>query len=594
MPPCFSRQLRRCLRAFSLVELLCAVAVIGLIVAVVVPSIGSVRTSASQTKLSSDVAVLNRAIALYVAEGGSLDGVVSPLEVIERLKTKTSDADARRHVGPATGRLVDLRLTGTSAAAPGSPRAVWDSTLKKFVLASQGNGISAFYFDDTKANTPAQVETRKASSMLYNGNDGWVWAHGIADATAIGAMTPTTDSVSPSSGSPSPSGFGASSSSSSLAPSLSALPPPVITPASGTFEAIAFPASATVSRNGAPTAGSRLIYMIIHHDNTYTPWNVYGGGFSLAYGDTVLAYNQSTDKTRYVDSVQTRQIYIREPKTLPVPLLTPPGGIFANATFPIGVTILSNGAPGGAFSRLKYRVTSSSGAIGAWTSYFLPVPIKTNETLEAKNFGVDTTSYYDSPAAIGTYKPKFTLVDAFSGTVLPKWTDMTGKLNLVQTISNLLPDNVKADFGFPLLGSPPNSLSFQRLAWNNIPPDADFKIGTFSYYNGTVAANTEATSINLHLDLSLTKPGTQTGSANAHVSLWSSVNSSDGHASADYAQLDNPKTDFAIVVDGVTYTLQLKFANIAVEEGWTDGTRLYVYEGYNGHADLIARFVSSY
>jgi hypothetical protein len=295
-----------------------------------------------------------------------------------------------------------------------------------------------------------------------------------------------------------------------------------------------------------------------------------------------------------VDSVQTRQTYVREPKTLPVPLLTPPGGIFANAAFPIGVTILANGAPGGAFSRLKYRVTSSSGAIGAWTSYSLPVPMKTNETLEAKNFGVDTTSYYDSPAALGTYKPKFTLVDAFSGTVLPKWTDMVGKLNLVQTISNLLPDYVKATFGFPLLGSPPNSLSFQRLAWNNIPPDTDFKIGTFSYYNGTVATNTEATSINLHLDMFLTKPGTQTGSANAHVSLWSSVNSSDGHASADYAQLDNPKTDFAIVVDGVTYTLQLKFANIAVEEGWTDGTRLYVYEGYNGHADLIARFVSSY
>src|SRR5436189_251777 len=126
--PLFRRH-GRCLRAFSLVELLCAVAVIGLIIAVVVPSIGSVRTSAARTKLTSDVAVLNRAIALYVAEGGSLDGVVSPLDVIERLKTKTSEADARRHVGPATGRLVDPRLTGTSAVASGVPRAVWDSTL---------------------------------------------------------------------------------------------------------------------------------------------------------------------------------------------------------------------------------------------------------------------------------------------------------------------------------------------------------------------------------------------------------------------------------------------------------------------------------
>jgi hypothetical protein len=33
---------------------------------------------------------------------------------------------------------------------------------------------------------------------------------------------------------------------------------------------------------------------------------------------------------------------------------------------------------------------------------------------------------------------------------------------------------------------------------------------------------------------------------------------------------------------------------VDADEGWTDGTKLYVYEDSTGHADLIARFVTSY
>jgi prepilin-type N-terminal cleavage/methylation domain-containing protein len=600
IPFTISRRQNRWLRAFSLVEILCVVVVIGMIAGIVLPSIGPVRTSASQTKLSSDVAVLNRAIALYVAEGGSLDGVTNPLEVIERLKTRTSDADTRRHVGPATGRFVDLRLSGksstTSPAASGQPRAVWDPTEKKFVLASEGDGISEFYFDDSKAALAAKEETRKPSDLLYNGNDGWVWENGGTSSSPLAAMTPTTDSVPPSSGSPPSTSFTPSSSNPpSLPSSLNTLPPPTITPASGTFEAVAFPATATIIKNLASGVSSRAVYMIIHSDNTYTPWTTYTAAFALAYGDTVIAYNQSTDAARYVDSVQTRQTYVREPKTLPAPTLTPPGGTYANVLFPLGVTILPNGAPGGAFSKLKYRVTSRAGIVGAWTNYSLPVVVQTYETLEAKNFGVDPTSYYDSASVTGTYTPQISLVDFFTGTVIPKWTDMVGASNLVKTIGNASADDIKATFGQPSdSSSPPNTLEFQRLPLVNIPPDSDFKIGTFSYYNGTVQSGTEASAINLHLDIALTKPGIYAGSANARISLWSSANTSDAKASADYAKLENPKTDFAVVVNGVTYTLQLRFANIKVDEGWTDGTSLFVYEGSNGHADLIGRFVSSY
>jgi type II secretory pathway pseudopilin PulG len=596
----FSRSSTYLRGAFSLVEILCVVCVIALITCIAIPNVGSVRNTVSQTKLSSDVAVLNRAIGLYVAEGGSLDGVVNPVDVLERLKTKTIAADARQHVGPVSGRLVDQRLAARhvtfTEAASNTPRAVWNDTLKKFEIATSGDGIAAFYFDDTKASNPSTTETRKASSMLYNGSEGWVWANGSGGPSGTGgtAAPAFPSPLAPALNSPSspPSTFGPASSG-SLPASLTGLPTPVISPGSGTFEAVSFPTTATISKNGAPSTGSRLVYMIIHGDNTYTSWTTYTGAFALGYGDTVLAYNQSTNSALYVDSQQARGLFIREPKLLPTPTLSPPGGVYANSTFPINVTVSANGAPGGSFSKLKYRVTNRAGTVGAWTNYVSAVTVNYYETLEAKNFGVDTTSYYDSDSVSGTYTPQTPVMDYFAGTVVPRWTDIAGGSSLLSSLLNFLVDDVKATFGFALLGSPPNTLEFQRLAWSNIPPDTDFKIGTFSYYNGTVTSGTEASAITLHLDMPLTKPIVQVGSANARISLWSSANVDNSQTkSADYAQLDNPITDLTVSVNGVSYRLKLRFANVAAEEGWTDGTKLYVYEGSNGHADLIARFVT--
>jgi hypothetical protein len=332
--------------------------------------------------------------------------------------------------------------------------------------------------------------------------------------------------------------------------------------------------------------------MIIHSDNTYTSWATYSSAVSLDYGDAVLAYNQSTDTTRYVDSMQVSQTFIREPKTLPAPILTPPGGTFSYSAFPMAVTISSNGAPGGSFSRLKYRVTSSSGSVGAWLTYSSPVQVSGDQTLEAKNFGVDTTSYYDSPSVSGTYTVDPDSMPYFSGRVDPRWKDMVGTtLNLLSTISNLLLDDVKATFGLGLLGSAPNTLEFKRVAFNRVAPNTYFKLGTFSYLNGTVQSGTEAKSIKLDMDMFLTQPLAKNGKGTANISLWSSVNSGTSSQSADYAQLDNPVTDLKIDFDGVTYSLELKFDNVEATQGWTDGTKLYVYEGSNGTADLIGRFV---
>jgi hypothetical protein len=377
-----------------------------------------------------------------------------------------------------------------------------------------------------------------------------------------------------------------------LPTSVATLPPPSISPPGGTFEAMRFPSVATIAKNITGNIPARAVYMIIHSDNTYTSWATYSGALSLDYGDTVLAYNQSTDTNRYSDSVQVSQLFIREPKPLPTPILNPPGGTFDYYDFPIRVTISSNGAPGGSFSKLRYRITSSSGSVGSWQTYSSPVSMAGDETLEARNFGVDTTSYYDSDSAMGTYTQDLTDVPFFAGTVEARWKDLKGLSSLLGLVNNLFLDDVTAEFGKGLPGSAANKLEFKRIPFDHVVPDTYFKLGRFSYFNGTVQSGTEASSVKLDLQMNFNKPVTQNGKGTANISLWSSANTGSESRSADYAQLDNPITDVKLNFKGQKYVLELKFANISAEEGWTDGTKLYVYEGSNGTADLIGRLVT--
>ncbi len=493
-------------QAFSLVEMLATVALIAILAAIVIPNVGSVRTATAQAKLVSDVAVLNRAVKLYIAEGGSLDGITSAQGVIDRLKTKLSNDAARRHVGPVTGSLVDARLaarTMSDADAKSSDaRAVWDATNKKFVLSTTGGGVSEFFLDDGKADAGQTVETRTASTLLYNGEKGWVW------------------SSNGSSGGPS---------------ALS-------------------PVDVDVGSSGTPyvptgdTAGS----------GTSTPS---GGGSSTPPSSEQL-------------------------KRLPVPAITPGGGVYSAAKFPSTVTV-SNGGADPSVSVLQYRIDG-----GAWQNYVGGFSVKPGSQVSARNVSLDPDRFLDSAEDAEIFLKS---VDLFTGTIIPKWTNMIGKQNLVKTIDNSTVTDIKATYGKASNSSnSPNKLDFLRIGFISIAPDTDFKIGDVKYYNGTIVSGTEASSVDLDLNLLLTLPIVKSGTGKARISLWSSPNTSNPKESADYIQLDNPVTDFVVEVGGVTYTLKLRFANVSAVEGWTDGTKLFVYENSTGKADLIARFESSY
>ena len=78
------------------------------------------------------------------------------------------------------------------------------------------------------------------------------------------------------------------------------------------------------------------------------------------------------------------------------------------------------------------------------------------------------------------------------------------------------------------------------------------------------------------------------------ATMVSTENTSDRTASADIVELRNPSTDFTVVIDGVTYRLELGWATLDPGAGVSQGNQFLIYEGSAARAELRARFVSNH
>jgi len=96
--------------AFSLVESLIVVAVIGIVAALGSAVFSNVVTSARDQKLISDVDTLNRSVIAYLGAGGDLSRAKAPEEVLSALKRSMSSAS---RVPTLSGSKIDERLTFT-------------------------------------------------------------------------------------------------------------------------------------------------------------------------------------------------------------------------------------------------------------------------------------------------------------------------------------------------------------------------------------------------------------------------------------------------------------------------------------------------
>lgn len=318
--------------AFSLLELVITIAIIGVISAVSVSLLSDDSDSAKNAKLESDIATLNQMVALYVADGGSVAGLTSPQAVIDKMKRIRPQADWQRHVGTVTGRLVDVRLRAEVTTKPdrdGNPRAEWNRKTQRFEM-TRGNGsaVSRFYLDENLAGTDFGTENRTKSVVAFNSeNQGWVWGAQSTDPTAnylnpqFGNPSNPSNGFDPSETAPNTGGpdtgdpdtdgggggGGGGGDPDPTPPTAVRLPRPVITPTGGTFAFSSFPNTATISRNGADPAVSKLMYRV-----DSGAWIEYvGGDIPVTPAMRLQARNESTRPAEYVTSQTITQTYYR-------------------------------------------------------------------------------------------------------------------------------------------------------------------------------------------------------------------------------------------------------------------------------------------
>jgi type II secretory pathway pseudopilin PulG len=284
---------------------------------------------------------------------------------------------------------------------------------------------------------------------------------------------------------------------------------------------------------------------------------------------------------------------VPSPTRLPRPSITPSGGTFAYAAFPSSVTFNANGAPAGDASQLQYRVNG-----GGWVVYQnSPVPLSPADLVEARNVALDTLTYSDSSTAQGRY---YRLVETFTGTSTGTWGNAGGGSNLFVDVQNstnastFKHGNTKLDLGNGeyLDAGTENVLTFTRAPFESIQPNTWFNLGDMLMLNGTTFYDSEAGSVTLSLNLSISSPP-QTGVVHVDLGLISTENTSDRLASADIVELRNPSTDFTVTIDGVIYRLELSWVTLDPGAGVVQGNQFLIYEGSTARAELRARFKSN-
>jgi hypothetical protein len=138
------------------------------------------------------------------------------------------------------------------------------------------------------------------------------------------------------------------------------------------------------------------------------------------------------------------------------------------------------------------------------------------------------------------------------------------------------------------VGSPPGSLSFTGAAFSGFFETTEFSFGRLDYYNGSIAAGTEATGIDLLTALTFTTPSGVNQSFNFTFQIINTTNTSDPVASADYVLLGNafdPTKTFE--VGGIDYTLNFTRFGVLDNNGFiTTVDQFHVYENAAASANV--------
>lgn len=326
----------RRIAGFSMLEALITVFAVGALSALAIGFTGTVRENTKQQKLEQDVKAVNSAISIFLSNGGNLDGVTDPQEILDRMKTEQVSSAKDQFVG-LTGSTVDPRL----AAAPISqnpPRwgAVWNPATKKFeIRENPTEGIAGFVLDESLADVDYGSSKREQSSLVYNEKPGWIWAY--EDKPVTNAEGPPSIPVSTPPNTP-------------PRPAPKKLAPPVFGTPAGAYPEKDFPLSIEIANPNDP---STILYVSIDGGS----YGVYSGPISVNTDTLVTAY-VTGDPLYWIKSDKRYAPYSVIPPPDPVQLAPPVIQLSSDTfddTIPEIAVSISNPNPDGS-SSLFYSI----------------------------------------------------------------------------------------------------------------------------------------------------------------------------------------------------------------------------------------------
>ena len=296
-----------CAAAFTLVEALVVVAVLGLVATVVVPRIQEGPDAAKLAKLQQDVAIVNNAIDAYLVAGGS-QGALNAGNVVEALKQRVSGGVAAEMMG-AIGPFLDPRVVTNATDFAWSAR-FETSPRPRFVVQRSSNGIVF------ARGLPSLVGGPAPSS-----GPSWLWSYTPASpgqvakpvfqpaAVDAGTTLGTTNTV------------------------LIGLSCPIIIPPSQTFELTDYPLNVQIDNSVNP-AGSSITYYRI--GTTGSPdsgsWTLWvGSPFTVNPDSLVTTVAVSVDPSRYYNSPVCSETFAVNPLQLEVAISAPGSVNYAQA-----------------------------------------------------------------------------------------------------------------------------------------------------------------------------------------------------------------------------------------------------------------------
>jgi len=577
-------------RAFSLVETLIVVAVVGIVAALGSAIFSNVVTSARDQKLISDVDALNRSVVAYLGAGGDLSKAKSPDEVLAALKRSMSHAS---RVPTLSGSKIDERLTFTlqspDEVAGGNWRAYWDGSVNRFVLGKTGNapGIKGFVLDDNITTQVGEDENAK-SSMLYAGKDNWIWDYQeIPPPIPAGPSIIPVSEVSDSSATPVPVGPGGGGSG-----SLTSLSAPTFSVGSGAYPIASFNLPLTIA-NPNPAGTSALFYSI-----DFGNWKAYSGPLSVPPGAVVAAQAIAINDL-YSDSTRVDQSYDFIPGALIPPVISPDRpemGLFTDRV--INVTLLEQNP--GSVSRMEYKIGGDP-----WTNYTVPFKLDRNDypsgaLVQAR--AVPLSEFYTSSTT--TLRTLGVEVPAVTGGAVGSFSNPTGEEFMVTNLTGSSSSNYFEwgrdawtydeawSFGDPSLAPVLSKswLNYTSTAFNNVKAGERFQIGTLDYFNGTIVGGSAAENVTFTANLNFNMNGVTASTAlNFNFELINVLNQLDPNdpwADADFVRISNSIGSQSITFQGIEFRFQLEFGETSangislfdefhVLEGQSATTRLY-------------------